>query len=289
MQSQNKARCLTSDLTSAPLLITAQRPLCPVWAQNSPNKSLFVIWKYLGFLKFVLFLSCCLGSPRDSCMLPSSPAWVTDKADSFHETFKIKRSDLFEIQISWKTTLTIRHSWCMGNGAVSIRLVENNYLTVYGIIIISYNNYSNLKLNKQHSPNSRDCIGMKLWVATPGPTPLLTGDCMQQERAQILWQGIITQPPATTQRLTVSISASAQHMPFFSTRSIPRLSSPHPPPYILGLAWNPPFSPPLNHILSGSLTFEPLGGWGSLVFSPCLKGSFHQPLLMMQSSPLKRG
>lgn len=50
----------------------------------------------------------------------------------------------------------------MGNGAVSIRLVENNYLTVYGIIIISYNNYSNLKLNKQHSPNSRDCIGMKL-------------------------------------------------------------------------------------------------------------------------------
>lgn len=50
----------------------------------------------------------------------------------------------------------------MGNGAVSIRLVEDKCIKVYGIIVISYNNYSNLKLNKQHSPNSSDCMWMKL-------------------------------------------------------------------------------------------------------------------------------
>lgn len=99
-------------------------------------------------------------------------------------------------------------------------------------------------------------------------SPCLLVHCLLQDRAQILWQGIVTSPYLSSlqshlkglQSSWVSFPASGPntccslHMFHPWTQLSPRPVRPTP-----GLAWGSPFSPPSSHRLFGPLISESLG------------------------------
>lgn len=63
------------ELTSAPLLITAQKPLYVLSEHKmGPHKSVFVIRKYLGFLVCPIFILAALVAPEETVHGPTSAA-----------------------------------------------------------------------------------------------------------------------------------------------------------------------------------------------------------------------